>query len=125
MNFVIIRLAKPYLATRRATIHSHYGEVVRKGDILITLIYERLKSKDIIQGLPKVEQLLEARPINSVLIDLEKGFEDWNRDMTNFFKNLWGLFISARIRMEQSQIILVDKSKGFIGHNWYKYLISM
>ncbi|CAK9188991.1 unnamed protein product [Sphagnum troendelagicum] len=67
---------------------------------------------DIIQGLPKVEQLLEARPINSVSIDLEKGFEDWNRDMTNFFGNLWGFFISARISMEQSQIILVDQIQG-------------
>nr|QZJ47902.1 RNA polymerase beta'' subunit [Sphagnum palustre] len=112
MNFVIIRSAKPYLATGGATVHSHYGEVVREGDTLITLIYERLKSGDIIQGLPKVEQLLEARPINSVSIDLEKGFEDWNRDMTNFFGNLWGFFISARISMEQSQIILVDQIQG-------------
>jgi DNA-directed RNA polymerase subunit beta' len=80
--------------------------------ILITLIYERLKSRDIIQGLPKVEQLLEARPINSISIDLEKGFEDWNRDMTNFFGNLWGFFISAMISMEQSQIILVDQIQG-------------
>nr|AND48510.1 beta'' subunit of RNA polymerase [Flatbergium sericeum] len=111
-NFVVIRSAKPYLATGGATVHSHYGEVVREGDTLITLIYERLKSGDIIQGLPKVEQLLEARPINSVSIDLEKGFEDWNRDMTNFFGTLWGFFISARISMEQSQIILVDQIQG-------------
>jgi DNA-directed RNA polymerase subunit beta' len=102
MDFVIIRSTKPYLATGGATVHNHYGEVVREGDTLITLIYERLKSGDIIQGLPKVEQLLEARPINSISIDLEKGFEDWNRDMTNFFGNLWGFFISARISMEQS-----------------------
>jgi DNA-directed RNA polymerase subunit beta' len=88
MDFVIIRLAKPYLATRGTTIHNHYGEVVREGDTLITLIYERLKPGDIIQGLSKVEQLLQAHPINSVSIDLEKGFEDWNRDMINFFRNL-------------------------------------
>jgi DNA-directed RNA polymerase subunit beta' len=88
MDFVIIRLAKPYLATGGATVHRHYGEIVRKGDTLITLIYERLKSRDIIQGLPKVEQLLQAHPINSISIDLEKGFEDWNRDMTKKFRNL-------------------------------------
>jgi hypothetical protein len=57
---------------------------------------------DIIQSLPRVEQLLKARLINSILINLEKGFEDWNRDMTIFFGNLWGLFINARISMEQS-----------------------
>jgi hypothetical protein len=41
MNFVIIRSAKPYLATGGAIVHSHYGEVVKEGDTLITLIYER------------------------------------------------------------------------------------
>nr|BDZ75500.1 DNA-directed RNA polymerase subunit beta'' [Trematodon longicollis] len=105
----VIRLAKPYLATDRAKIHNNYGEIVKEGDTLITLVYERLKSGDIIQGLPKVEQLLEARPINSVSIHLEKGFEDWNKDMTNFFGSLWGYFLSARISMEQSQLNLVDQ----------------
>jgi DNA-directed RNA polymerase subunit beta' len=105
----VVRLAKPYLATGGATIHNNYGEIVKEGDTLITLVYERLKSGDIIQGLPKVEQLLEARPINSVFINLEKGFEDWNKDMTNFFGNLWGYFLSARISMEQSQLNLVDQ----------------
>nr|YP_009920464.1 RNA polymerase beta'' subunit [Syntrichia filaris]QMQ99608.1 RNA polymerase beta'' subunit [Syntrichia filaris] len=105
----VIRLAKPYLATDGATIHNNYGEIVKEGDTLITLVYERLKSGDIIQGLPKVEQLLEARPINSISIHLEKGFEDWNKDMTNFFGSLWGYFLSARISMEQSQLNLVDQ----------------
>jgi DNA-directed RNA polymerase subunit beta' len=106
---LVVRLAKPYLATSGATIHNNYGEIVKEGDTLITLIYERLKSGDIIQGLPKVEQLLEARPINSVSIHLEKGFEDWNKDMINFFGSLWGYFLSARISMEQSQLNLVDQ----------------
>nr|YP_009041045.1 RpoC2 [Tetraphis pellucida]AIB08530.1 RpoC2 [Tetraphis pellucida] len=109
IDSLVIRLAKPYLATKGATIHDNYGEIIKEGDTLITLIYERLKSGDIIQGLPKVEQLLEARPINSVSINLEKGFEDWNKDMTNFFGSLWGFFLSARISMEQSQINLVDQ----------------
>lgn len=43
-------LAKRYLATGRATIHNNYDEIVKEGNTLITLIYERLKSGDIIQG---------------------------------------------------------------------------
>jgi hypothetical protein len=57
---LVNRSAKPYLATRKATVHGHYGEIIDKGDTLITLIYERFKSSDIIQVLPKVEQLSEA-----------------------------------------------------------------
>nr|YP_010189111.1 RNA polymerase beta'' subunit [Ulota hutchinsiae]QZJ48063.1 RNA polymerase beta'' subunit [Ulota hutchinsiae] len=105
----VIRLAKPYLTTGGATVHNNYGEIFKEGNTLITLVYERLKSADIIQGLPKVEQLLEARPINSVFINLETGFEEWNKDMTSFFGSLWGYFLSARISMEQSQLNLVDQ----------------
>nr|YP_009531784.1 bet'' subunit of RNA polymerase [Leiosporoceros dussii]AXZ70937.1 bet'' subunit of RNA polymerase [Leiosporoceros dussii] len=108
-NCLIIRLAKPYLATGGATVHSHYGQIIKKGDVLITLVYERLKSGDIIQGLPKVEQLLEARPINSTSANLENGFEDWNKDMTKSLGSLWGFFLSAKITMKQSQINLVDQ----------------
>nr|YP_009912492.1 RNA polymerase beta'' subunit [Bartramia pomiformis]QLJ53774.1 RNA polymerase beta'' subunit [Bartramia pomiformis] len=111
----VVRLAKPYLTTGGATIHNNYGEILKEGDTLITLVYERLKSGDIIQGLPKVEQLLEARPINSVFINLEKGFEDRNKDMTNFFGSLWGYFLSARISMEQSQLNLVDQIQKVYG----------
>nr|YP_010704939.1 RNA polymerase beta'' subunit [Porella grandiloba]WCQ78475.1 RNA polymerase beta'' subunit [Porella grandiloba] len=108
-NYLVVRLAKPYLATGGANIHNNYAESVEEGDTLITLIYERLKSGDIIQGLPKVEQLLEARPVNSVSINLENSFEDWNNDMKKFIGNLWGSFLSAKIGTEQGQIILVDQ----------------
>nr|QHD46863.1 RNA polymerase beta'' subunit [Anthoceros agrestis] len=108
-EFLVVRLAKPSLATGGATIHSHYGQIIKKGDVLITLVYERLKSGDIIQGLPKVEQLLEARPINSTSINLENGFENWNRDMTKSLGSLWGFLLSAKITMNQSQINLVDQ----------------
>ena len=108
-NYLVIRLAKPYLATRGAIIHHNYGEFVKEGDTLITLIYERLKSGDIIQGLPKVEQLLEARPVNLVSINLENSFEDWNSDMKKFIGTLWGFFLSTKISIEQGQIILVDQ----------------
>jgi DNA-directed RNA polymerase subunit beta' len=37
---LVIRSAKPYLATQKATVHGHYGEIIDKGDTLITLIYE-------------------------------------------------------------------------------------
>nr|YP_009113862.1 RNA polymerase beta subunit-2 [Stangeria eriopus]AFR45510.1 RNA polymerase beta subunit-2 [Stangeria eriopus]BAR93368.1 RNA polymerase beta subunit-2 [Stangeria eriopus] len=106
---LVIRSAELYLATRKATAHGHYGEVIHEGDTLITLIYERFKSGDIIQGLPKVEQLSEARSISSISMNLEESFEDWNRDMTRSLGSPWGSFISARITIEQSRIHLVNQ----------------
>nr|YP_010576332.1 RNA polymerase beta'' subunit [Angiopteris fokiensis]UZN43873.1 RNA polymerase beta'' subunit [Angiopteris fokiensis] len=106
---VMIRLSKPYLATKGATVHSNYGDILKEGDTLITLIYERLRSGDIIQGLPKVEQLLEARSINSVSLDLEKNFLFWNNTMIRLVGNFWSHFLGVKTSIEQCQLFLVNK----------------
>ncbi|KAJ0911357.1 DNA-directed RNA polymerase subunit beta'' [Helianthus annuus] len=68
VDSVVIRSAKPCLATPRATIHGHYGEILYEGDTLVTFIYEKSRSGDITQGLPKVEQVLEVRECSSCII---------------------------------------------------------
>nr|YP_010715457.1 RNA polymerase beta'' subunit [Todea barbara]WDE24575.1 RNA polymerase beta'' subunit [Todea barbara] len=108
-EYLLIRAAKPYSATEGATIHRHYGDIIEEGDTLITSIYERLKSEDIIQGLPKIEQLLEARSIDSVSIRIEDIFWKWNKGMTRLIGNLWSHFLSAGTSMEHCQLVLVDQ----------------
>nr|YP_009498633.1 RNA polymerase beta' subunit [Isoetes butleri]AWK91490.1 RNA polymerase beta' subunit [Isoetes butleri]AYM33962.1 RNA polymerase beta' subunit [Isoetes butleri] len=115
IEFVVIRLAKPYLANVGATVHNSCGDIVKEGDALITLIYERLRFENIIfQGLPKIEQLLESRPNTSVSMDFKDSFEDWNNDVTWIFGYPWSFFLSARVSLEQSRIDLVDQiQKGY------------
>ncbi|KAH0850655.1 hypothetical protein HID58_095358 [Brassica napus] len=67
-----ISSAKPYLATPGAKVHGHYREILYEGDTLVTFIYEKSRSGDITQGLPKVEQVLEVRSIDSISLNLEK-----------------------------------------------------
>nr|YP_009520838.1 RNA polymerase beta subunit [Hesperocyparis benthamii]AXP34191.1 RNA polymerase beta subunit [Hesperocyparis benthamii] len=105
----IIRLAKPYLGTRGATHNSYYGKILYEGDTLITMSYERLKSDDIIQGLPKVEQLSEARSNTLISKNRKKKFKELNRHLAIFFGNFWGSFTSVRITMEDSQNQLVNE----------------
>nr|YP_009973839.1 RNA polymerase beta'' subunit [Danaea sellowiana]QNH93725.1 RNA polymerase beta'' subunit [Danaea sellowiana] len=106
---VMIRLSKPYLATEGATVHSNYGDILKEGDTLLILIYERLRSGDIIQGLPKVEQLLEARSINSVSLEVEKKFLFWNNTMTRLIGNFWSHFLGVKTSIEQCQMFLVNR----------------
>nr|AXP34426.1 RNA polymerase beta subunit [Juniperus communis] len=105
----IIRLAKPYLGTRGATHNSYYGKILYEGDTLMTMSYERLKSDDIIQGLPKVEQLSEARSNTLISKNRKKKFKELNRHLARFFGNFWGSFTSVRITMEDSQNQLVNE----------------
>lgn len=81
---VVIRSAKPYLATPGTKVHGHYGEIIYEGDTLVTFIYEKSRSGDITQGLPKVEQVLEVRLMDSISRNLEKRIDGWNKHITKF-----------------------------------------
>nr|YP_009766583.1 RNA polymerase beta'' subunit [Cadellia pentastylis]QIS97118.1 RNA polymerase beta'' subunit [Cadellia pentastylis] len=122
-NSVIIRSANSYLATPGATVHGHYGEILYQGDILVTFIYEKSRSGDITQGLPKVEQVLEVRSIDSISMNLEKRVEGWNERITRILGIPWGFLIGAELTIVQSRISLVNKiqkvyrSQGVQIHN--------
>nr|UDY68501.1 RNA polymerase beta'' subunit [Calycophyllum spruceanum] len=123
VDSVVIRSAKPYLATPGATVHGHYGEILYEGDILVTFIYEKSRSGDITQGLPKVEQVLEVRSIDSISMNLEKRIEGWNKCITRILGIPWGFLIGAELTIVQSRISLVNKiqkvyrSQGVQIHN--------
>nr|KYP31484.1 DNA-directed RNA polymerase subunit beta'' [Cajanus cajan] len=123
MDFVGIRLANPYLATPGATVHGHYGEILSEGDILVTFIYEKSRSGDITQGLPKVEQVLEVRSIDSISMNLEKRVDTWNGRITRILGIPWGFLVGAELTVAQSRISLVNKiqkvyrSQGVYIHN--------
>nr|YP_010292052.1 RNA polymerase beta'' subunit [Scilla siberica]ULM63261.1 RNA polymerase beta'' subunit [Scilla siberica] len=123
IDSLIIRSAKPYLATPGATVHGHYGETLSEGDTLVTFIYEKSRSGDITQGLPKVEQILEVRSIGSISMNLERRVEGWNEHIPRILGIPWGFLIGAELTIAQSRISLVNKiqkvyrSQGVQIHN--------
>ncbi|WP_413163266.1 DNA-directed RNA polymerase subunit beta' [Capilliphycus salinus ALCB114379] len=58
---VVLRLGRPYRVSSGAILHLSDGDLVQRGDNLVLLVFERAKTGDIIQGLPRIEELLEAR----------------------------------------------------------------
>lgn len=122
-DYLVIRSAKPYLVTPGTTVHGHYGEILYEGDTLVTFIYEKSRSGDITQGLPKVEQVLEVRSIDSISMNLEKRVKGWNERIPRILGIPWGFFIGAELTIAQSRISLVNKiqevyrSQGVQIHN--------
>nr|UXW64729.1 RNA polymerase beta'' subunit [Cymbidium lancifolium] len=123
VDSLVIRSSKPYLVTPGATVHGHYGEIFSEGDTLITFIYEKSRSGDITQGLPKVEQILEVRSIDSISMNLERRVEGWDERIRRILGIPWGFFIGAELTIAQSRISLVNKiqkvyrSQGVQIHN--------
>ena len=58
---VVLRHTRPYRVSQGAVLHIDDGDLVQRGDNLVLLVFERAKTGDIIQGLPRIEELLEAR----------------------------------------------------------------
>ncbi|HYW21464.1 MAG TPA: DNA-directed RNA polymerase subunit beta'' [Nodularia sp. (in: cyanobacteria)] len=56
-----IRVGRPYRVSPGAVLQIEDGDLVQRGDNLVLLVFERAKTGDIIQGLPRIEELLEAR----------------------------------------------------------------
>lgn len=58
---VTLRKGIPLVASIRGLIHVSQNDFIEKNDLLITLRSRRLQTEDIVQGIPKIEQLFEAR----------------------------------------------------------------
>ena len=57
-----------------SVLHVKNGDLVQRGDGLALLVFERQKTGDIVQGLPRIEELLEARrPRESAILCKRRG----------------------------------------------------
>lgn len=110
---IIIRKGRPYLISPGTQLQVNTGNLVQRGDLLATLIFERLKTGDIVQGLPRVEELLEARkPKESAILAEEDGVAEleYDEDLIRLF------LVNENGRQEikvplGANIIVTDKQK--------------
>ena len=57
-----------------SVLHVKDGDLVLRGDGLALRVFERQKTGDIVQGLPRIEELLEARrPRDSAILCKKSG----------------------------------------------------
>ncbi len=75
-NYAITtRIGRPYRVSPGAVLQIEDGDLVQRGDNLVLLVFERAKTGDIIQGLPRIEELLEARKPKEACILCRRGGE--------------------------------------------------
>ncbi|WP_320666930.1 DNA-directed RNA polymerase subunit beta' [Prochlorococcus sp. MIT 1307] len=74
---ITLRLGRPYMVSPDSVLHVRDGDLVQRGDGLALLVFERQKTGDIVQGLPRIEELLEARrPRDSAILAKKPGVVD-------------------------------------------------
>ncbi len=87
---VYVRHARPYLISAGTQLLSTSGDMVLMGEALATLVFDRVKTGDIIQGLPRVEELLEARkPKDSAILNERAGEADMDAENPDDAATVW------------------------------------
>ncbi len=65
---VTLHIGRPYLISPGTQLQAENYGLSQQGDLIATLIFERQKTGDIVQGLPKVEELLEGRKPKEIAV---------------------------------------------------------
>ena len=74
-NKIVLHLGQAYFFSTGALIRKIPGDYIRKQETLGQLVFERLRTGDIVQGLPKINNILEARkPKIESLLSTKPGF---------------------------------------------------
>ena len=58
---VIFRNAAPFLLTPKSVLNVYQNQNIKKGTRLFKFFYQQIKTGDIVQGIPKIEEFFEAR----------------------------------------------------------------
>ncbi len=81
---ITLRIGRPYMVSPDSVLHVRDGDLVQRGDGLALLVFERQKTGDIVQGLPRIEELLEARrPRESAILCKRPGTVEIKQDDEN------------------------------------------
>lgn len=70
-SVIILRKGQPVLFYKSGSLHVKHSQWVDQGHPLVTLTYQRLVTGDIVQGIPKVEQVFEAAHSRDIEINLQ------------------------------------------------------
>nr|YP_009019652.1 RNA polymerase beta'' subunit [Gracilaria salicornia]AHH24620.1 RNA polymerase beta'' subunit [Gracilaria salicornia]UAD87607.1 RNA polymerase b-subunit [Gracilaria salicornia] len=114
-NQITIRLGQPYLISKGSFVHVNNKDLIQRGENIATLIFERAKTGDIVQGLPRIEEILEARKKVDTVFNphmvLESKFREYlNQGLSLYDATRLSLLILQLYLVKELQ--LVYQSQG-------------
>lgn len=103
---IILRIGRPYLISNGSILHVDHDHLVQRGESIATLIFDRAKTGDIIQGLPRVEEVLEARKKADSSFNPHTLLENKFRFYLNLGLNLYD---ATKMSVQEIQLLLVKE----------------
>lgn len=107
-NIISVTKANPYVNLNNKKKNLNKLVTIKKNNILFYTYFKIQKTEDIVQGLPKIEELLEAKKT----FNLEKITNNPHEKLTkkfNFYKKNFNNEIACRKSLEKIQFYLIEK----------------
>ena len=105
---IIIRQATPFLITSRTILNVYQNEIVSKNSRLFKFLYHKIKTGDIIQGIPKIEEFFEARLTKSNL-SLLTNLHLQLQTLFNQYNSKFSIYEATQKSFEIIQKIIIDE----------------
>nr|YP_009032767.1 RNA polymerase beta'' subunit [Euglenaformis proxima]AGL12033.1 RNA polymerase beta'' subunit [Euglenaformis proxima] len=105
------RESNPHLSLEMSKLQVENNEIVKKNSILFNNLYQKKKNIDIVQGLPKIEELFEARRTRDGLV-FDNNFHRKLTSYYNFYQQKYTYVVSVRKAFERIQLLLLKKIQG-------------
>nr|UXE31122.1 RNA polymerase beta'' subunit [Ostreobium quekettii] len=103
-----IRQASPFLITSKSLVNVSQDEIVVKGSRLFTFLSHRVKTGDIIQGIPRIEEFFEARLTRDGL-PLRTNLHTQIQQLFQVYNSKLPLFEAAQKSFEKIQYLIIDE----------------
>jgi hypothetical protein len=108
----IIRRVYPYVVSHGSSLFVEHGELIQKDRQFATLVSLEAKAGDIVQGLPKVDELLEARePVHKILTSVHAQLAT----LFLFYSKTYGVREGCRRSLQKIRRVLVDEVQAVYG----------
>nr|YP_010851417.1 RNA polymerase b''''-subunit [Echinothamnion hookeri]WGH14285.1 RNA polymerase b''''-subunit [Echinothamnion hookeri] len=105
-NKIILRIGQPYLISSGSLLHINSCSLIKRGENIATLIFERFKTGDIVQGLPRIEEILEARKKIDISFNLHFILDNKFR---SYLAQGLNLYNASRLSILDIQLFLVKE----------------
>nr|AYC65718.1 RNA polymerase b-subunit [Udotea sp. TZ0819] len=126
-NTFLFRKAINYLLNDQSILYTNQGEVISKNQHLCSVFYNQSKSGDIVQGIPKIEEIFEARKKSTYRIssnqfskkEIDAYLENLQISILNNIQRIYcgqGIYISDKhieiiVRQMTSNVVILDPGK--------------
>ena len=106
-NKIILRQGTPHLTPQKTKIYFKTGDIISKNNTINYSTEKKSKTGDIVQGLPKIEELLEAK----ITRNLQPLYNNPHKKLTQYFmryKKKYPRNIATKKSIEQLQKFLLE-----------------